>query len=258
MDPIEEIAQRLERRADRCRATNDLAGEQIALKAAKQARASGNVREAIRIEEQFNGSGTGQGAPEPQGCLSGILGGWFRGRSVGTSSPIGRGVQWGSPSFRSGMYGGSSYSMFGNNVRTGGSQAWRDHNPGLIPFDAFAQEMGAVGSDNGIAIFPDEDAGRRALQARMRRSGGESSTVDDLVNRSYLDSSSPGNASSSDILRAAGIAPGTDANALSDAEIARLSSAIENQNSFKGEEFTKGSADAPAWVNEVSHASDNS
>ncbi len=258
MSSIEEIAARLERRADRCAATNDKAGELLAKTIANQVRRCTDVKEAERIASEFEGTGTGSGAVAPQGCLASMFPFLFRGGSAPTAP--GSGLNWGSSPFRTGLAGGAAYSLLGGSVRSGGSQAWRNNNPGLIPYDDYAVQMGAVGNDGGIAMFPDQEAGRRALQERMRRREGSgvggSTRVDDLVENSFLDSPS-GSPRGQDVLRDAGIAPGTDLSALSDADIARLTDAIENHATMKGEEYASDSADAPAWVSEAT-SSDNS
>ncbi len=55
-------------------------------------------------------------------------------------------------------------------IRTGGTPAWRNTNPGNIRSSKFAKENGSIGDANGFAVFPDYEAGRRAL-ARLLRGG---------------------------------------------------------------------------------------
>lgn len=55
-------------------------------------------------------------------------------------------------------------------IRTGGTPAWRNNNPGNIRSSSFAKENGAIGNSDGFAIFPDYETGSRAL-ARLLRGG---------------------------------------------------------------------------------------
>lgn len=48
---------------------------------------------------------------------------------------------------------------------TGGSQAWRNNNPGNLVYNANTQALGAIGQNNGFAVFPDAATGTSALSA---------------------------------------------------------------------------------------------
>lgn len=56
--------------------------------------------------------------------------------------------------------------------RMGGSRSWRNRNPGNIEFGPFAKSMGAIGSDGRFAIFPTEEAGRKAQERLLFESKG--------------------------------------------------------------------------------------
>ena len=51
--------------------------------------------------------------------------------------------------------------------RRGGSIAWRNNNPGCIRYSGKAVKMGAVGTANGFAIFPNEETGMRAIKTLL-------------------------------------------------------------------------------------------
>lgn len=57
----------------------------------------------------------------------------------------------------------------------------RDHNPGNIRTSDFATAHGAVGNDDGYAIFPDDDTGKKALYALLKTPGYANLTVDQAV-----------------------------------------------------------------------------
>lgn len=68
---------------------------------------------------------------------------------------------------------GSSIVYYRNDggklVRTGGSSAWRNNNPGNIrSLGNFAKENGSIGEAKGFALFPDYETGRRALARLLR------------------------------------------------------------------------------------------
>ena len=52
-------------------------------------------------------------------------------------------------------------------IKSLGSKAWRNNNPGNIIASPFANRHGAIGKAAGMAVFPDEMAGRSALIALL-------------------------------------------------------------------------------------------
>ncbi len=55
-------------------------------------------------------------------------------------------------------------------IRSGGSRAWRNNNPGNIICSDFAQRQGSVGCAGRFAVFPDEATGMAAITANLRTS----------------------------------------------------------------------------------------
>ncbi len=53
-------------------------------------------------------------------------------------------------------------------LRTGGTRAWRNMNPGNIVMSEFSRRNGAIGRAGQFAVFPDEETGFRALCALLR------------------------------------------------------------------------------------------
>lgn len=60
----------------------------------------------------------------------------------------------------------------GNFRKVGGSRSWRNNNPGNMEYGTFAKSHGAIGTDGRFAIFPTEEAGRRAKEALIFESNG--------------------------------------------------------------------------------------
>lgn len=56
--------------------------------------------------------------------------------------------------------------------KVGGSRSWRNNNPGNMEYGTFAKSHGAIGTDGRFAIFPTEEAGRRAKEALIFESNG--------------------------------------------------------------------------------------
>lgn len=257
MNEIEQIAQRIERRADRCEATGDAAGAALARRAAADARRCLSVRDAIKIEEALSNSGTGGGElADRGGCLSFFKRG-TSGPSALPQSPI-KGVNWAGTALATGVAAGAAYSLFGNTMRSGGSPAWRNHNPGMLPYDDFAISHGAVGMADGIAVFPDLATGQAALQAWMQQKrehddagdGGDWGTDESYFRSSGLNRSS--------VYNAAGISEDRPLSSLSDAEMSKITSAISNQNTVEGHVYDTNSSSAPSWVSEAASSSANS
>src|SRR5262245_27357344 len=67
---------------------------------------------------------------------------------------------------------GSNVNYYDKNenitVRSGGSRAWRNNNPGNIRPGKFSSKNGAIGSAGNFAIFPTYQAGRQALASLLR------------------------------------------------------------------------------------------
>jgi hypothetical protein len=241
MDSIDEIARSVEQRVESCRRANDFIGEEIARRCVQRIRGAGSPADAAAIEREFFGrapAALGQPAA-PRGCLGGLFGGLSR------SSP---GPSWRSTPSSYNTFGyneGLAYSMFDGLLRLGGSSSWRNHNPGQIPYDEWSIANGAIGSDNGMAVFPSYEAGRRALAANLTSTPGDQ-TVDQLVKNSYL-SNIPDTA-----MQAAGIDPNTPAAKLSPDQMNHLLDAVENSRGFEaGKAVSHDSSDAPSWAGDL-------
>lgn len=52
-------------------------------------------------------------------------------------------------------------------LRTGGNPSWRYNNPGKLAYGNFSKMAGAIGKDGPLAIFPDYETGKRALEAYL-------------------------------------------------------------------------------------------
>lgn len=238
MPSIDEIARNVEQRAQNCRLDGDMVGAEIARRCIQRIRAASSPNEAAAIEREFyGGAPVSAAAPAPpRGCLGGLFGGLFR------STPSGA-WQTTRPSYNAFGYNeGLAYSMFDGLLRLGGTAAWRNHNPGQIPYDDWSIANGAIGSDNGMAVFPSYDAGRRALASQLTSSAGNQS-LDQLVKNSYL-SNIPESA-----IQAAGLDPRAPASSLTPDQVNHLMDAVESSHGFdSGQVVSRASSDAPSWA----------
>lgn len=66
-------------------------------------------------------------------------------------------------------------------VRSNGSPAWRNNNPGNIVRSAFADRYGAIGDDGHFAIFPSYKTGRAALEALLNTNAYQSKTIEQAM-----------------------------------------------------------------------------
>ena len=242
MATIEDIARSVEQRAERCRSTNDFVGEQIAIRCAQRVRQAGSPDEAQAIEREFYGGAPASAplSPAPGGCVGGWLGGLF-GRSTGGAWQPSR------PSYNSfGYNDGLAYSLFNGLLRSGGSSSWRNHNPGGVPYDEWAIAHGAIGTDSGMAVFPNYETGRRALADRFSAAPGNQ-TVDELVRNSYLSNIPPA------AIAAAGIDPNAPAAQLSSQQLNQLMDTVETAHGGyePGQVLSPDSGDAPTWAGEL-------
>jgi hypothetical protein len=68
-------------------------------------------------------------------------------------------------------------------VRSGGTLAWRNNNPGNIAPSPIANRHGAIGSANGRAIFPDEATGIAAQRALLTSARYRNLTMDAAIEK---------------------------------------------------------------------------
>ncbi len=68
-------------------------------------------------------------------------------------------------------------------LRSGGTRAWRNSNPGNIRYSKFAQNVGAIGQAGGFAVFPSEEIGMYAIEALLRTDSYNKLTVAGAISR---------------------------------------------------------------------------
>ncbi|MFI9318674.1 hypothetical protein ACIGXI_02640 [Kitasatospora aureofaciens] len=80
-----------------------------------------------------------------------------------------------------GRHGPLQYVRRPGELRVDGSRAWRTCNPGLLPSGPFTRDYGALADDDGVAVFPDEETGRRALAAFLGTEEAQHARVGEVL-----------------------------------------------------------------------------
>ena len=210
-----DVADRLDRVADRFSNSGDDASSGAARTAADEARRASTTDEARRIEAEF-----------------------LRSRGL---RPDGRPMK---PAVGRGP-GDTSYVRYGTSVRTGGSRSWRYNNPGYVRCSNRATSYGAIGCDGEFAIFPDYQTGVHALRMTLRDEYPGRPVGEALREHLPPDAGIDPDRIFSDI----GLDPQTKVEDLGDVDFGGLEPALESQPGWEsGEQFDRDAATSPEWV----------
>ena len=210
-----DVADRLDRVADRFSHSGEDAAAGTARSAADEARRASTTEAARRIEAEF-----------------------LRSRGL---RPDGRPMK---PAVGRGP-DDTDYVRYGTTVRTGGSRAWRYNNPGYVRCSSRATSYGAIGCDGVFAIFPDYHSGVYALRRTLQdeypgRPVGEA-LREHLPPEAGIDPDR--------IFSDIGLDPQTKVDDLGDIDFGGLDSALEQQPGWEsGEEFDRDTGGGPEWV----------
>ena len=125
---------------------------------------------------------------------------------------------------------------------SGGSMAWRDNNPGNIIAGPFATSQGAIGSNNGFAVFPDVATGTAALTTLLESSSYQSLSVDAAIAK-YAPPSQNNTASyQATIETQLGVSGSTPLSALSSSQMQTLQAAIQRVEGYSAGSVTNQGA----------------
>lgn len=58
-------------------------------------------------------------------------------------------------------------------LRTGGNITWRYNNPGRIKYGDYAKQMGAIGSNGEVSVFPNYEMGKKAVYELLFNPGSD-------------------------------------------------------------------------------------
>ena len=147
-----------------------------------------------------------------------------------------------------GTHGGERYVVYQNEVRLGGTRAWRNNNPGNIQAGEFTNGEGAIGSDGRFAVFPTEQQGMDAIVTLLRRPSYQALTIRGAVFRYAPPNENNTAGYVATISRVTGLDPETRMNTLNDEQLQSVAATIRGVEGWRaGETFT---CDTPGadWV----------
>jgi len=127
---------------------------------------------------------------------------------------------------KSGSSPGGRYVAYQNEVRVGGTRAWRNNNPGNIEYGKFAKDHGAIGTDGRFAIFPNEKAGTAALSSKLKSATYSSLTIRDAIHKYAPPFENDTKAYIRGIEKSTGLKSDQKLNQLSDNQLGKLIQAI--------------------------------
>lgn len=113
-------------------------------------------------------------------------------------------------------------------VNVGGNLTWRANNPGALRSTDFTRRMGQIGTtQNGFAIFPDMETGRRAVFALLKTNKYQNRTIAQTMEiyAPWQDGNNP-TSYASRVARYIGVSVGTYLRNLSDEQISTMVQAI--------------------------------
>jgi hypothetical protein len=213
-----DVADRIERIADRfANAGNDEAAA-AARSAADEARRAATADEARRVEAEFLSS---RGL-RPDG------------RPI--KPALGRGPD------------DTDYVRYGAAVRAGGSRAWRYNNPGYVRCTTQSTYYGALGCDGEFAIFPDYWTGMTALRLTLRDQYPGQSIGEAL--RQHLPAEA--GVDPMRLFEQAGLDPATKVEDIPVEDFGGIGPALQSQPGWDpGSQFDRNAADNPNWIESV-------
>ncbi len=66
-------------------------------------------------------------------------------------------------------------------IRSGGTRAWRNSNPGNLRYTEKSRKNGAIGHAGGFAIFPDKETGTMALAELLKSDSYRNLSISDAI-----------------------------------------------------------------------------
>jgi hypothetical protein len=221
-DTIADVAERLDRCADRFRNAGDQESEKAAHEAAAAVRGCGSLEVALNIERAFlMACGIVDKPAIPPAKPR-----------VGTQGPDGK----------------PFVSYGAQHLRSGGSRGWRNNNPGYVPCSDRAEYYGAIGCDGYYAIFPDEDTGRSAFGHWVQEEHAGSAIRDAL--KAMLPADEAGPDAADRIERQSGVDGDTKGEDLEDEQIDSILDALA-AGAVAGESYDINEGLAPEWVESI-------
>jgi hypothetical protein len=142
--------------------------------------------------------------------------------------------------------GDAEYVRYGSTLRAGGSRAWRYNNPGYVRCSSRSTYYGALGCDGEFAIFPDYWTGVHALRLTLRDEYPGQAVGTALRQHLPPEAGDPGR-----IVTEAGLDPAATVEELTEQDFGALGPTLQTQPGWQeGQQFDRDAppADAPNWI----------
>jgi hypothetical protein len=145
-----------------------------------------------------------------------------------------------------------SYVVYPNEVRGGGTRAWRNNNPGNIRSGDFTRKNGAIGQSGGFAVFPNEATGMRAIVTLLKRPSYQRLTIREAIKRyaPAADHNDPA-AYTRFVQKETGLNPDLPVRGLSDTDLHAMARAIRKVEGWRPGTIYTCSTASPAWARQL-------
>lgn len=131
------------------------------------------------------------------------------------------------------------YGNGNRQIRRDGTRSWRNNNPGNLRYSEFSRRAGAIASAGGFAVFPDEETGMAAIRSLLRTQTYQKLTVAQAISRYAPPSENNTAKYNKRISELTGMDTNLRVADLSDAQIARMASAIREIEGWRVGTITK-------------------
>lgn len=111
-------------------------------------------------------------------------------------------------------------------LRSGGTRAWRNNNPGCLRYSDFTIQQGAIGEAGGFAVFPDEETGMRAIGALLKSDKYNKLTISQAISKYAPPHENDTDHYNASLKRMTGLPVNTKLSALNDEQIMKVVKAI--------------------------------
>lgn len=182
------------------------------------------------------------GAPAFQAGTGTSWGGSSTGTDTGTSTNTGTGTAVGlggsgPTNGATAATGGGSTVRYTNpdgttTTLSGGSLAWRNNNPGNLVYNANTAALGAIGQNNGFAVFPDVSTGSAALAGILNTQTYQSLSVNAAIARYAPAFENNTSSYQAFVTNTLGVSGTTTLSSLSPTQMQSLQSAIQTQEGY--------------------------
>lgn len=140
------------------------------------------------------------------------------------------------------------YVVYQNEVRVGGSKAWRNNNPGNLHNYEFAKNHGSIGDDkDNFAIFPNRATGLAALFALLKGEIYKNLNITEAITKYAPPSENDTQKYIDTVVKQTGLPATTKLVDMTDAQLASIVGVIEVKEGWiEGTTYTCAAAGAPA------------